>query len=206
MNTPPPAGGMVKQFSGHAPLPLSVGKLHMICPVCSTDFLRPAAWAKRVNSSYCSRACAWAAKVTRYEHHCVVCDASMLLQPSEGKRKLTCSPLCSSIRKRSRSATGEPTHAWKAYQEAAEVVRETRVCCRCGVKHGPWVVRALRVTVEEGRLPEADASAAFLVCQSCHFKEVGSVGAKSGHERRRKVNAMQQEDSADPTKTCLSKG
>lgn len=182
MNTPVPAGGMARQVAAQTPLAGATGKLHMICPMCGTDFLRPAAWAKRVNVSYCGKACAWASMVTRYEHHCVVCNASMLLQPSEGKRKLTCSPACASARKRSRGMKHKPC-GWKAYKEAAAVIRAAGVCCRCGVQHGPWVVRGLRVIAEGGALPVADAALAFLVCRHCHFEEVGPVGAKVGHEK-----------------------
>lgn len=191
MNTPAPAGGMARQLASQTPLAGATGKLRMICPMCGTDFLRFASRAKRANVSYCGNACAWASKVTRYEHHCVVCDASMLLQPSEGKRKLTCSPACSSARKRSRGMNSKPS-SWRAYQDAASVIRAAGVCCRCGAQHGPWIVRGLRVYVEDGKTPAADTSAAFLVCNRCHFEEIGAVGAKVVHEKLKQPNARVQ--------------
>lgn len=188
-DTAPPVNGMQGHFSRLTKLAANTGKLRLICPICQIDFLRPAAWAKRVNVNYCGRGCAAIGKVVEVECFCSVCNASMLLPPSSVGRKTTCGPACSSAKKRSRGL-GDRKGSWAAYKLAVKEISGRGVCEKCGTTTGPWAVRGLEVEVADGGIPSAIYANASLWCKHCHLVEVAPLGAKKRESKKTPSNAV----------------
>lgn len=188
-DTAPPIGGMRKQFSGLSGLAANTGKLRMVCPICGTDFLRPAAWAKRVNVNYCGRGCAAAGKRIEVECFCSICRSLMILTPSLAAKKTTCGPACSSAKKRSRGLNTKPS-SWSAYRDAAAEIGKRGICAKCGTTTGPWMVRGLKVEVIDGCVPSAVSSTASLWCKHCHLVDVAPLGAQERDRRKMPSNVF----------------
>ena len=173
----PPVGGMIKQLSNSSKLALNSGKVRLTCPICETDFVRHAAWAKRSDVNYCGRGCASIGLMVRVECFCNVCKASMTLIPANVGRKTTCGPVCSSIKKRSRGAAPTRNHNFAAYKRAMKEITDRSVCVECGTTVGPWVVRGLGVDINDGDIPVANSKSASLWCKHCHLTDVAPLGA-----------------------------
>jgi len=169
-------------LNNKTPLSRATGKLNFTCPNCDVVFERYACWAKRVNVNYCSRECSNEGRRVRVEVSCVVCKEHYEIIPAYIGRITTCCKRCSAKRRQ----CDTPYHrSFTAHKNAVKEVAEREVCSRCGVRSGPWVVRDIESVFDDGLL-DVDVSAAFLLCQTCHFKEVGVVG---GHGRQRQRKA-----------------
>jgi hypothetical protein len=180
---------MRKQFTNLTGLASNSGKIRMICPICETDFVRPVAWAKRVNVNYCGRGCAAIGHMVRVECFCRVCQASMMLTPTDAEKKTTCGPVCSSIRKRSRGVNSRKS-SWAAYRRAMKEIADRAVCEKCGTTVGPWVVRGLRVDVIDGNTPSASSESASLWCKHCHLVDAAPLGPPEREKRKMTSNAI----------------
>lgn len=172
---PIPAGGLAGERSNLTQLAPQAGKVRLICHICFTDFLRPAAWVKRVKTSYCGRSCAAQGARVETETKCKACGKPMIQSPSDADRVKTCSKECSSALKRSRGR-GHSVTSWSSYRAAAGEVARRGKCVRCGTCAGPWVVRGLRVVAESGQLPRAVSESAELWCRHCHMVAIQPDG------------------------------
>jgi len=181
-HTAPPKHVARLSLNNLTPLAGAVGKLRFTCPNCGIVFERYACWAKRVNVSYCSRDCSNEARRVRVQVSCVVCGEHYEVTPSNIGRKTTCGKLCSS--KRRQSDNPHPK-SFNAYKDAIKLIASREVCSRCEVRSGPWMVRNIKSVFGDGVL-DVDSSKAFLLCQYCHFKEVGVVGGQSRQKQIRK--------------------
>jgi hypothetical protein len=176
----PPKGGAVRYFSNLTPLSRDAGKLAFVCPICGISFEKPAAWAKRCENHYCSRACCTEGRKVRIETHCVVCGKAMEQTPSDAARITTCGKHCSSIRRR--SDTPRPS-SFALYKKAAKNIVENGACCKCGKKHGPWIVRCLNVVLGNDNNVHVDADSARLWCKHCHLKDIAPIGGDANKLR-----------------------
>ena len=106
-DTPPPVGGVEREFSNKTKLARTHGKIYLNCDLCMMLYETYACWAKRANRHYCSRACASEGKITQVENACAICGDTFLMIKSnyEHNRKTTCSKECRSL-KRSRHMAG----------------------------------------------------------------------------------------------------
>lgn len=178
--TVPPKGGADRFFSNLTPLSRTTGKLSFVCPICGISFEKPAAWAKRTENHYCSRACSAEGKKVRVETHCVVCGKAMEQIPSSVARITTCGKLCSSIRRRSDA----PKHTgFAVYQKAIKDIAANGFCCKCGNVHGPWVVRSLKVVISEDKSVRVDADSAQLWCKHCHLEDIAPIGGYAKYHK-----------------------
>lgn len=169
----PPKDGMA--FHKASPTKKLQSKLSFNCDHCGILFEKYACWAKRTTHHYCGRACASAAKVIRIPKNCVVCDTEMLLTPTYFKRVSACSKTCQ--RKR-RTGNNSNLRSSPDYNAIIKRVRKNAVCKECNATSGPWIVRGVRLWVEDG-LACADGETAYLVCQKCHLKSVTHLSLKS---------------------------
>jgi hypothetical protein len=180
-HTAPPKDVVRLNLNNKTLLNRAVGKLAFTCPTCDLVFERYACWAKRVNVNYCSRECGCLGRRVRVQVSCVVCGGHYEVTPSNIGRKTTCGKLCSS--KRRQCDTPYPK-SFNAYKDAVKLIGKREVCSRCGIRSGPWMVRDIKSTFADGLL-NVDASTAFLLCQSCHFKEVGVIGGRARQRQRK---------------------
>lgn len=176
---------MEGQFSNKTPLAQVKGKLRFICPVCENVFFKPAAWAKRNKNHFCSRACAAAGRIVRYEIPCVVCDKIMSLRFSNICRIKTCSKLCSCKRRR-----GEETKktSYAIYKKAVKELTENPTCMKCGCSHGPWRVRNLTVIINENGEASLDKEKVEIWCEHCHLDDIALLGGLCRCEKACSVN------------------
>jgi hypothetical protein len=112
----------------------------------------------------------------------------MMLSPSNVERKTTCSPECSSAKKRSRGSNTRK-FGLAAYQLAVKEISKRGVCEKCGTTTGPWAVRGLVVDVIDGRMPSCISANASLWCKHCHLVEVAPLGAKERESRKMRNEA-----------------
>lgn len=180
----PPKEGMQRAVSAKTSVLLGIGKLYMECPVCTQGFYRHACHAKRVNQSFCGVGCANESKKCKVEKRCVVCDKGFMVTPTNLTRISTCSKVCQSLKRRCSVVPTRP-RSTAAYARAVQQVRTRGCCARCETTIGPWIVRGIAVVIPENDVPIADAQQAELICQSCHFKEVGVKGGISRQIQRR---------------------
>lgn len=181
-DTAPPIGGLSRQLSNPTPLSQNAGKINLICPICTTHFRRHAAWAKRVNVNYCSKACSNKGKEFKIETQCLVCAQTMLLPPALSRKKLTCGPVCSSVRKRHADPALTRNGSTAAYRAARNaLLAGTIECAECRRAHGPWIVRGITIAISQAALPSADAASARVVCQDCHLNNIAASGGKARH-------------------------
>lgn len=185
----PPKYGLVRSLSNPTPLSRSVGKMVFDCPVCGVVFERSASSARRYNNHYCGRGCSAEAQKVRVETHCVVCGKSIELIPSLIGQIKTCSKTCSSIRRRSENTR---PGGFAVYQEAAKKTASVGACSQCGVTHGPWVVRGLKIMIGDDKTASVDDSNASLWCRACHLKDLAPIGGEAN-----KIRIL----SKQPTKT-----
>jgi hypothetical protein len=172
-DTAPPRLGLQKSLSSLTPL--THGKIRLVCPICTNDFVRPVAWAKRVNVNYCCKGCANVGKMVRVDKPCANCGNVMNLTPTEAGRITTCGPVCSSEWKRKPGNTAK-TRSWAASRKVIAEVSRRGVCSCCGRPYGPWVVRGLRMFVAPGVLPMVDSEQSTLWCQTCHLSDIAHSG------------------------------
>lgn len=165
-DTLPVVGVRTMETSNFRVLGASVAKVGLDCPICGIRFERYACWVKRVNVSYCSRACSYEGHKVVVLQDCVICGKEMELSPVEATRKVTCSRVCLRL-KRLRGGS----HGVLEYKAEAARMVERGVCACCGVNHGPWFVVGLVVTREVGSLPTVSAANARLLCKKCRFAE-----------------------------------
>ena len=121
VHTPPPGNGFVKERSNLTPLNLSAGKVLVNCDNCELEFLKPAAWAKRVARHYCSKSCVAAGKIKRLRMACVACGCPLFVTPScaaKGAGK-TCSKACESAHRSRLVATRERDEKGAAFITSA---------------------------------------------------------------------------------------
>jgi hypothetical protein len=161
----PPKSGLLRQGSALTALSKVSSKLLFNCEHCDLPFEKYACWAKRTSHHYCSRACAWAAKVIQIPKNCVVCDVEMLLNPTKYTRISTCSKDCSRKR-RVKSYTNLRTSP--DYLTIVNRIKKIGSCNACGVTSGPWVAAGIKTWVEDG-LSCADGNSARLICKKCHM-------------------------------------
>jgi hypothetical protein len=180
-HTAPPEHVARLGLNNKTPLSRAAGKLSFTCPNCYLIFERYACWAKRVNVNYCSRECADEGRKVRVQVSCVVCGVGMELTPSDIGRITTCCKRCSA--KRRQCDTPYP-RSFTNYKNAVKLIAKREVCSRCGTRSGPWRVRGIESELDDGLL-NVDASKAFLLCQTCHFKEVGVIGGRSRQRQRK---------------------
>lgn len=157
------------------------GGILMSCPICGRQFRRAPSHAARVGLNCCSRGCAAKAREVRIETHCVVCGKAMEQTPSNAERVTVCSKLCSSIRRRKSDAPKKSSFA--AYKKAAEEISMQAGCVTCGVTHGPWVVRGLRVSFDSESAVVIDRDNATLWCRNCHLRDIAPVGGEANAQR-----------------------
>lgn len=148
--------------------------MHLVCPICLRHFRRPYAWVKRVNVSYCSRACAAEGAKVRVIRQCVSCGKDFELVPSQVHRYSTCSAKCSTLRRVARNRTGRPSsrHHFGAYRKRIEAIAAAEVCCHCGRRHGPWIVRDVRAELMPDGEVVVDDHNASLWCRDCHLHDI----------------------------------
>lgn len=173
--------GFHGEFGKYRKLGSSSGKLAFDCPICGLLFERYASSTRRSKAVYCGRACAGIGRRVRIDASCLVCGKVYETTPAHAAKVFTCSKKCSSIRKRSRGSSpieSRPTYAWAAVQKLIRELSEKQKCSRCSREYGPWKVRGIKVSTDNGDVV-ADGSKAFLLCADCHFKEIGNMGAAS---------------------------
>ena len=185
---PPPKSGMLKQGSQLTPIAKIKSKLPFNCDHCGLLFEKYACWAKRNAHHYCSRACCWAAKVIRIPKNCVVCDAEIMLTPSNYPRITTCSKLC--LRKK-RVTNNSNLRASPDYIGIVNRLKKNTSCSTCNTTSGPWVVAGIKIWVEDG-LSCADGEGAYLLCRECHmnaasYKAKNSLYMVNRNEYREKL-------------------
>ena len=178
----PPKSGLLGQSSALTALSKVKSKLLFNCEHCGLPFEKYACWAKRTSHHYCSRACAWAAKVIQIPKNCVVCNAEMLLNPSKYARVSTCSRDCLR-KKRVKSYTN--LRSSPDYAAIATRLKDIGSCNDCGATSGPWVAAGIKTWVEDG-LSRADGSYARLICKKCHMKTTRSLSHLSTYMIDRK--------------------
>jgi hypothetical protein len=161
-----------REISNQTPLARRAGKLSFACGVCGVVFEKPAAWAKRTNNHYCSAACRIEGSKITVETQCVVCHATMLQTPSLAVRVVTCSKLCSSLRRRRGNTQGKSCAAYK--KEARKLRSLVGKCTACGTGHGPFVVRGAIVDISG--VPVVDMLGAEVWCRQCHMTDVSRLG------------------------------
>lgn len=188
-----PKDGRVREFSSKTPLIRTAGMVRLVCPICFIDFQKPYAWVKRVENSYCGRGCANEAKKIRIEKPCIVCGKVMSLTPTYFKRIVTCSRVCKSVK--TRKSNGRNYRSSYAYEEAALKIMKESICAYCGVTHGPWTVRNIKVNDCEREL-KADIDTAFLLCRHCALLEAGERAKEHNpnhikHKQRIKEHASE---------------
>jgi hypothetical protein len=59
-----------------------------------------------------------------------------------------------------------------------KVLKKASICGACGTTNGPWVVRGIKLWIENG-LSCADGKEASLVCKNCHLKSVTHLAKQS---------------------------
>lgn len=173
--TTPPKHGLQKESSLPTPLARNKSKLGFNCDYCGLPFEKYACWARRTSHHYCGHACASAAKVIRIPKSCVVCNAEMLLTPTNINRVSTCSNEC--MRKR-RTVNNKNLRTSPDYMKILKAFKKASTCGTCGTTNGPWVVRGIKLWVENG-LSCADGKEASLVCKNCHLKSVTNLAKQS---------------------------
>lgn len=161
----PPTSGLLNQGSQLTPIAKVKSKLPFDCDHCGLSFEKYACWAKRSAHQYCSRACAWAAKVIRIPKNCVVCNTEMLLKPSNYARISTCSKPC--LRK-NRVTNNSGLRSSPDYISIVNRLKKSTLCNTCNTTNGPWVVAGIKTWVEDG-LSCADGEGAYLLCKRCHL-------------------------------------
>jgi len=180
-HTAPPKYVVKLSLNSKTPLSRAAGKMSFTCPNCYLVFERYACWAKRVNVNYCSRECSSEGRRVRVQVSCVVCKEHYEVTPSDIGKRTTCSKLCSSKR---RQGDNPYPKSFNAYKDAIKLIAKREVCSRCGVRSAPWMVRGIESVFGDGLL-DVDASAAFLLCQPCHFSEVGVLGGRARQRQRK---------------------
>jgi 5-methylcytosine-specific restriction endonuclease McrA len=169
--TVPMRRGLERLLSNKSKLSHNAG-MGIVCPICCTMFYRAPSHVARVDVSYCSRACQAEGRKVRIVTNCVTCGIDMERTPSDAVRVVTCSRKCSSLRRRSENPQPQ---AFALYKKAVESIRVRGACSRCSRKSGPWIVRGLNPRMEGDEIA-IDKENAVLICQSCHFAEVGVIG------------------------------
>lgn len=175
---PPKKGAQNLNLNNKTPAARNSKKMQLECPVCAQTFERYACWARRVNENYCGRGCAAAAKRIEVERRCTVCDKAFITTPSLALMKTTCGPVCSSVKKRAGRARSADRVHYAAHEKAAKQIAAKGICSQCGVTHGPWVVRGVRVVAPPDAVPFADVSVASLWCRQCHLASIAADGGR----------------------------
>lgn len=94
-DTIPILGVLTKVLSNRTKATRVHGILSFSCEICGLAFTKPAAWAKRSNHHYCSRACASEAKrKPRIIKLCIVCAKEFSVSPWQDERYVTCGREC----------------------------------------------------------------------------------------------------------------
>lgn len=163
----PPKSGLLKESSQSTAITKVKSKLPFNCDHCGLLFEKYACWAKRCTNHYCSRACNWASKVIRIHKNCVVCNAEMLLTPSDYKKFSTCSKEC--LRK-NRVINNAGLRTSPDYIGIVKRLKKNMVCNDCKTTNGPWVVSGIKTWIENG-LSCADGDSAYLLCKDCQLRK-----------------------------------
>lgn len=177
------APGMQGHFSRLTPLAASK-VMGLTCPICGTRFHRPPCHVARVNVCYCSVGCANEGHKCGVMVPCAVCGEPMYTTPSKLGKVTTCSKTCARLKK-IKPRRGKPYRPLETKAIVAQV-RQRERCERCGVTHGPWIVRGIVVA---GYPPDVviDASEVALWCQHCHLSEEGPRGGQANAARLRQL-------------------
>lgn len=183
---PVPAKGISVETSNRLPLSKTTGKLKFICPVCENIFYKPVAWAKRTSNHFCSRACASAGRIVRYEIPCVICGKIMSLRFSNIIRVTTCSKICSS--KRRRGAVFDK-RGFAIYKKAVKELTANPVCGKCGSSHGPWRVRNLEVIFNEDGEACLNKEKVEVWCEHCHLNDIALLGGLCRQDKACSINS-----------------
>jgi len=167
-----PSSGLVHAFSQKTKLSYNDG-MQVACSYCGISFKRPASHLERVSAPCCSRACAAAIRVINIETKCIICHKIFVVIPSNLVRKTTCSKECSSMRRKS----GKNLNI-RSLAKVKIVIKEIEkrcYCYNCNSVIGPWVVRNIGATYENGHT-EVNSTKAELWCKHCHLKNIAPLG------------------------------
>ena len=147
----------------------SSAMVRLDCPICGICFERYACHAKRVNVSYCSRACAAEGAIVRFDIPCRTCGTDFQIIPSKIGILHSCSVRCRDEYRRKNRA-GKRCHGWKEYAAAAMQVRgKHNGCFDCGTNIGPFLVRYTRC--EDGASVDEIAKKMRVQCTKCRWIE-----------------------------------
>lgn len=158
-----------RTISNKAGLSISSGKVSLSCPICGLIFERYACWAKRVNVSYCSRACSAEGRRIEVEMQCRNCGENFTIKPSKVGIIFSCSIRCRDAHTRKNSKTKRKS-GWKEYKKAAQHFKSNGCECRtCGTNVGPFVARY--PDLEDGATVEEILGLMSAQCYTCYGRE-----------------------------------
>jgi ribosomal protein L44E len=57
-------------------------------------------------------------------------------------------------------------------------------CTKCGVTHGPWAIKGLKMYFDEHNMPHSDDQDAELWCRKCHMQSIAQTGGLASGKAR----------------------
>ena len=134
-------GVVCYHFSKKTPLIRASNLSRFECECCGLLFDKPAAWAKRCNHHYCSRACHNEARRIKIKKTCIICNKVFFTTPHGWFRHVTCSKECRSIK----CIPLPELYGWIEMNKMKEHIYSIHNCEICNVEYRrepSWVRRS----------------------------------------------------------------